>query len=286
TQLPEGVFQFLFLTHEAAHKLIQDEAVNSVAFTGSVAGGRAVQHAAKDRFIGLGLELGGKDAAYVRADAAMEETVANLVDGVYFNSGQSCCGIERIYVHQSNYTQFVERFCELTRQYVLGNPLEKATTLGPMVSAKAAEFIRQQIHAAVSSGAKTCLDPRQFSADQPGSAYLAPQVLVDVNHTMSVMRDESFGPVVGMMSVSSDEEAIALMNDSEFGLTASVWTSNEAAAMAIGNKIDVGTFFMNRCDYLDPALAWSGFKNSGRGCTLSEVGYEQLTRPKSFHFRL
>ncbi|VAW83976.1 Aldehyde dehydrogenase [hydrothermal vent metagenome] len=284
-QLSPGIFQYLFLDHEAAHKLIQNDAINYVAFTGSVAAGRAVQHAAENRFIGLGLELGGKDPAYVREDAVLETTVANLVDGAYFNSGQSCCGIERIYVHQSIYTDFVERFCHLTQQYSLGNPLDKNTTLGPMVSVQAAEHVRQQIKNAISAGAKACIDSRLFDADKAGSNYLSPQVLIDVNHTMSVMRDESFGPVVGIMSVKSDEEAIALMNDSAFGLTASVWTNNEVAAMIIGEQVDTGTFFMNRCDYLDPALAWSGFKNSGRGCTLSEIGYEQLTRPKSFHLR-
>jgi len=285
-QLPEGIFQYLYLDHERAHKLIQNNAIDYVAFTGSVAGGRAVQHAAVNRFIGLGLELGGKDPAYVRQDALLEKTVTDLVEGVYFNSGQSCCAIERIYVHQEIYADFVEQFCHLTRQYSLSNPLDKSTTLGPMVNVKAAEYVRQQIKNAVAAGAQTCIDSRLFDADQPGTAYLSPQVLINVSHTMSVMRDESFGPVVGIMSVRSDEEAIRLMNDSQFGLTASVWTTNKIAATNIGQQINAGTFFMNRCDYLDPALAWSGFKNSGRGGTLSEIAYEQLTRPKSFHLRL
>jgi len=283
--LPNGVFQCLYLDHQSTRSLIQNDDISHVAFTGSVKGGLAVQDAAKNRFIGLGLELGGKDPAYVRADVNLDTVVPNLVDGTYFNSGQSCCGIERIYVHESIYEEFVERFVKEVNNYVLGDPMDTSTTLGPMVRISAADFVRQQIEDAVAAGATACIDPANFPANKVGSAYLAPQVLVDVDHTMSVMRDESFGPVVGIMKVASDVEAIELMNDSEFGLTASVWTKDEATALTMGNEINAGTFFMNRCDYLDPALAWSGFKNSGRGCTLSEVGYEQLTRPKSFHLK-
>ena len=283
--LPDGVFQYLFLPHDKALELVKNPAIDYVAFTGSVAGGEAVQEAAKHRFIQVGLELGGKDAAYVREDVDLSYVVPNLVDGAFFNSGQSCCGIERIYVHESIYVDFVDQFCQQTLQYILANPLEAETTLGPVVSTKAAEFVRQQILDAEASGAKTCIDSALFPNHQEGSAYLAPQVLIDVDHTMSIMKDESFGPVVGIMSVSSDAQAIDLINDSDFGLTASVWTRDEGRAVAIGQALDVGTFFMNRCDYLDPALAWSGYKKSGLGCTLSEIGYEQLTRPKSFHLR-
>ena len=254
-------------------------------FTGSVEAGKAMESAASGRFLGMGLELGGKDPAYVRADANLEHAVENLVDGSFFNSGQSCCAVERIYVDQKIYPAFVERFVALTRQYVLGNPLDEATTLGPMVTPGAADFVRGQIAEALAKGAKALIDPTAFPADVPGSAYLAPQVLVDVTHQMSVMRDESFGPVVGIMPVASDDEAIALMNDSEFGLSASIWTQDLAAAERLGNEIDTGTVFMNRCDYLDPALAWTGVKNSGRGVTLSRLGYEHLTRAKSFHLR-
>lgn len=283
--LLEGVFQYLFLPHEQALELVKNTAIDYVAFTGSVAGGEAVQEAAKHRFIQLGLELGGKDAAYVREDADLASAVPNLVDGAFFNSGQSCCGIERIYVHESIYSDFVEAFCQQTSEYILADPLESKTTLGPMVSVKAAKFVRQQILDAEASGAKLCINSSAFPNHQEGTAYLAPQVLIDVDHTMSIMKDESFGPVVGIMSVSSDSQAIELINDSDFGLTASVWTGDESRAVVIGQALDVGTFFMNRCDYLDPQLAWSGFKKSGLGCTLSEIGYEQLTRPKSFHLR-
>ncbi len=283
--LPEGIFQFLHLSHAATSALIGQDAVDFIAFTGSVPGGHAVQEAAARRFIGVGLELGGKDPAYVRSDAALEHAVENLVDGVLFNAGQSCCGIERIYADAEIYDAFVEGFVEMTRGYKLGNPLHAETNLGPMVRAKAADFVRGQIAEAVAGGARALIDPAEFPADREGSPYLAPQVLVEVDHSMRIMTEESFGPVVGIMKVASDAEAIERMNDSEFGLTASIWTSDEAAALAIGDQVETGTWFMNRCDYLDPALAWTGVKDSGRGCTLSQVGYEQLTRPKSFHLR-
>jgi len=283
--LPAGVFQFLHLSHADTERLIQDARIGFVAFTGSVAGGRSIRRALADRFIGVGLELGGKDPAYVRADADLAHAVENLVDGSFFNSGQSCCGIERIYVHADVYDPFVEQFVALTQKYRLGNPLEAATTLGPMVRAAAADFVRAQTAEAVSQGARALIDAHGFAADLPGTPYLMPQVLTGVNHSMRVMTEESFGPVVGIMRVASDDEALALMNDSEYGLTAAIWTRDEEAARRLGERIATGTVYMNRCDYLDPALAWTGVKNSGVGCALSELGYEQLTRPKSFHFR-
>ncbi|MGZ9739527.1 aldehyde dehydrogenase family protein [Pseudomonas sp. GNP012] len=283
--LPDGLFHNLLLDHRQTAAIIDSGRVQQVNFTGSVDAGKAMESAATGRFIGVGLELGGKDPAYVRADANLEHAVENLVDGSFFNSGQSCCAVERIYVDQKIFPVFVERFAELTRQYVLGNPLDEATTLGPLVTPGAAFFVRGQIAEALAQGATALIDPQAFPADVPGSAYLAPQVLVDVSHQMSVMRDESFGPVVGIMPVASDDEAIALMNDSEFGLSASIWTRDLAAAERLGNQIATGTLFMNRCDYLDPALAWTGVKNSGRGVTLSPLGYEHLTRAKSFHLR-
>ena len=284
-KLPEGLFQNLLLDHVSTGAIITSGRVQQVNFTGSVEAGKVMESTASGQFLGMGLELGGKDPAYVRADANLEQAVENLVDGSFFNSGQSCCAVERIYVDQKIYPVFVECFAELTRQYVLGNPLDEATTLGPLVTPGAAFFVRGQIADALAQGAKALIDPKSFPADVPGSAYLAPQVLVDVNHQMSVMRDESFGPVVGIMPVASDEEAIALMNDSEFGLSASIWTLDLEAAERLGNEIATGTVFMNRCDYLDPALAWTGVKNSGRGVTLSPLGYEHLTRAKSFHLR-
>ena len=284
--LPESVFQFLHLDHASTAKVIGDPRVAFVAFTGSVEGGHAVQKAASERFIATGLELGGKDPAYVRADADLPSAIENLVDGSFFNSGQSCCGIERIYVDKKVFRAFVEGFVDLTRKYKLGNPLDQTTTLGPVVRTDAANTVRAQIKQAVAKGAKALIDPREFPAHKSGTPYLAPQVLINVDHKMKVMTEESFGPVVGIMAVEGDEQAVKLMNDSRYGLTASIWTKDQAAAVRIGDQVETGTWFMNRCDYLDPALAWTGVKDSGRGCTLSKLGFEPFTRPKSFHLKL
>jgi acyl-CoA reductase-like NAD-dependent aldehyde dehydrogenase len=280
--LPKGVFQFLHLDHAQAARVIGDSRIDFVAFTGSVQGGHAVQRAAAERFIATGLELGGKDPAYVRADAPLAATVENLVDGAFFNSGQSCCGVERIYVDEKIYKPFIDEFVALARQYRLDDPLKPETTLGPMVRTEAAEAVRAQIREALASGARGLIDMK----DREGTPYLPPQVLVDVDHRMAIMREETFGPAVGIMPVKGDEQAIELMNDSRYGLTASIWTSDPQAALSVGERVETGTWFMNRCDYLDPALAWTGVKDSGRGCTLSRLGLEAFTRPKSFHLRL
>ncbi|RMH83589.1 aldehyde dehydrogenase family protein [Pseudomonas sp. AOB-7] len=283
--LPEGVFQYLHLSHGDTEALIQAPSIAHVAFTGSVPGGAMVERAAAGRFISVGLELGGKDPAYVRADADLAHAVETAIDGAFFNSGQSCCGIERIYVHESLYDAFVERAVALVRQYRLGRSDDPETTLGPLVRSDAADFVRGQIAEAVAQGARAHIDPAEFPLDAPGTPYLAPQVLTGVHHGMRVMTEESFGPVVGIQKVASDEEALALMNDSEFGLTAAIFSRDVDAALALAERVEAGTVFLNRCDYLDPGLAWTGVKHSGRGCTLSRVGYEQLTRPKSFHFK-
>jgi len=284
--LPAGVFQVLHLEHAATEAVIRDPRVDFVAFTGSVAGGHAVQRVAAERFIGVGLELGGCDPVYVRHDADLAHAIENIVDGAYFNSGQSCCGMQRIYVHESLYDRFAAGATELVRQYALGNPLDGATTLGPVVRSSAADAIRAQVQESIRAGARAVIDERAFPLSKPGTPYLAPQLLLDAPPTSAVMREEIFGPVAGVMKVSSDAEAVALMNDSAFGLTAAVWSRDEAAALAIGDQLQTGTFFLNRCDYLDPALAWVGVKDSGRGCTLSVIGFEHLTRPKSFHLRV
>ncbi|MEO8019915.1 MAG: aldehyde dehydrogenase family protein [Pseudomonadota bacterium] len=284
--LPKGVFQVLHASHADTDLIIRDPRVDFVAFTGSVAGGRAVQRAAASRFIGVGLELGGCDPVYVRHDANLEHAIENIVDGAYFNSGQSCCGLQRVYVHHALYRAFADGFVELTRKYSLGDPTDASTTLGPLVRTAAAEGVRSQIQASIAAGATAAISEAAFAKSAAGTPYLAPQVLLDVNHAMPVMREEIFGPVAGIMKVSSDDEAVDLMNDSDFGLTAAIWTGDADAALALGQRVNTGTWFMNRCDYLDPALAWVGVKDSGRGCTLSVVGYEHLTRPKSFHMRM
>ncbi len=284
--LADGVFQYLHLSHSDTEAVIQSPEVNFVAFTGSVAGGEMVERAAVGRFIGVGLELGGKDPAYVRKDADLQNAIETVTDGAIFNSGQSCCGIERVYVDKAVYEEFVDGVVALASSYKLGRPDDADTNLGPLVKPSAAEFVRGQIDEAVAAGAKALVDANSFAANQVGTAYLAPQVLVDVDHSMRIMTEETFGPVIAIMPVSGDEEAIKLMNDSEFGLTAAVFTQDKNAAIEIGNQIETGTWFMNRCDYLDPALAWTGVKNSGRGCTLSSVGFEHMTRPKSYHLKL
>ncbi|MBL4784242.1 MAG: aldehyde dehydrogenase family protein [Cohaesibacteraceae bacterium] len=283
--LPDGLFRNVFLSHMMTEKLMSERAFGFVNFTGSVGGGKAIEDYAAGTFTGVGLELGGKDPGYVRADADLDAAVDTLIDGAMFNSGQCCCGIERIYVHESLFDAFVEKAVSIVSGYKLGNPLDKETTMGPMANIRFANEVRDQVSEAVKAGAKALIDPSLFPRDTGEDAYLAPQILVDVDHSMRVMRDESFGPVVGIMKVASDEEAVVLMNDSDFGLTASIWTQDIDAAIAIGDQIETGTIFMNRCDYLDPALCWTGCKDTGRGASLSVLGYASVTKPKSYHLK-
>ncbi|WP_163337828.1 aldehyde dehydrogenase family protein [Desulfopila sp. IMCC35008] len=283
--LPDGVFQYLHLTHQDTEKIIQDDRTHYVAFTGSVPGGAMVEKAASGRFIGIGLELGGKDPAYVRKDADIAHAVDTTMDGAFFNSGQSCCGIERVYVHEAVYDDFLQQAVAWVRSLQLGRSDDEETTLGPLVKTSAADFVRDQIGEAITQGAVAHIEASDFPLSQEGTPYLAPQILTEVTHEMRVMTEESFGPVVGIQKVSSDEEAIQLMNDSEFGLTAALFTKDYEKGIELGQELDTGTFFINRCDYLDPELAWTGVKNSGHGCTLSVIGYESITRPKSFHIK-
>jgi acyl-CoA reductase-like NAD-dependent aldehyde dehydrogenase len=283
--LPEGVFQYLHLTHGDTEAIIKDKRINHVAFTGSVPGGEMVERAAAGRFIGVGLEPDGKDPAYIREDADLAHAVDTTMDGAFYNSGQSCCGIERVYVHETVYEPFVQQAVAWVKALKLGRSDDPETTLGPVIRASAAEFVRKQTREAIAQGAIAHISAADFPLDKPGIAYLAPQLLTEVNHTRRVMTEESFGPVVGIQKVHSDGEAIALMNDSAFGLTAALFTRDIDKGVELGRQIDVGTFFINRCDYLDPNLAWTGVKNSGRGCTLSVLGYESLTRPKSYHIK-
>ena len=283
--LPKDVFNYLHLNHEDGLKVVSDKRINFVSFTGSVKAGYDVQRATHTKFIDMALELGGKDPAYARHDCDLEKTVENLVDGSFFNSGQSCCGIERIYVDEKIYNNFIELFALKTHNYKLGNPLNKETNLGPVVKLSAADFIINQMNSAISKGAKKMIDESKFDFPNEHKNYLVPQVLIDVNHDMSFMTEETFGPCVGIMKVKDENEAIKLMNDSPYGLTASIWTKDMAIAEKIGNQVQTGTFYMNRCDYLDPALSWTGVKETGKGCSLSEIAYEKLTAPKSFHLR-
>lgn len=278
--LPEGVFQVLHLTHKSTEELVASGRCDLVTFTGSVGGGKAIHRAAAGTFRPVGLELGGKDPAYVREDADLEFSANCLADGAFFNSGQSCCGIERIYVHQKRFDEFVDLLVREAVQLRLGDPLEETTTLGPLVSARAADSVRSQMVEAIDMGAQALLKKGKGEG-----AYLPPEIFIDVHHGMRLMTEETFGPVVGVMPVESDEEAVLMMNDSRYGLTASIWTNDLQRADRLGRNLHTGTVFCNRCDYLDPSLAWTGVKDSGYGCTLSVVGYEQLTRPKSYYLR-
>ena len=282
--LPEGVFQNVVLDHEGTEGLIKARSFGFVNFTGSVNGGKAIERAAAGTFTPLGLELGGKDPGYVMEDADLDWAVDVLMDGAFFNSGQCCCGIERIYVHRSKFDEFVDRATAWTRQQRLGNPLDAATTMGPMANARFAREVRAQVAEAVAAGARPLVDPKLFPQDD-GGAYLAPQILVDVDHSMRVMTEETFGPVVGIMPVEGDDEAVRLMNDSPYGLTASLWTKDPERAEHLARVVETGTVFLNRADYLDPAVCWTGVKDTGRGAALSPLGFLSVTRPKSYHFR-
>lgn len=283
--IPEGVFQFLHLDHQSTSKIISDQRIDHVLFTGSVSGGRQVKKAIGERFINAGLELGGKDPAYVRKDCNLQHAIENLADGSFYNSGQSCCGIERIYVDSEVYDDFVDGMKSITEKYILDDPLKPETNLGPVVKLSAAQSIRMQIKEAISSGAKDIVQKINFKISEDKNCYVSPSVLIDVDHSMKFMTEETFGPSVGIMKVKNEDEAAQLMNDSPYGLTACIWTSDKEFAEQFGPQINTGTFFMNRCDYLDPGLAWTGVKDTGTGVTLSVLGFDHVTRAKSYHYR-
>tara|TARA_B110000967_G_scaffold209747_1_gene267446 strand:+ start:965 stop:2353 length:1389 start_codon:yes stop_codon:yes gene_type:complete len=285
TGIPEGLFQYIHTDHSSCEKIISDSRIAHVVFTGSVNGGKEIKKYIGQRFINVGLELGGKDPAYVRSDCDLNHAIENLIDGAFFNSGQSCCGIERIYVDKSIFKDFVDGAKSLTEKYILGDPSDSNTNLGPVVRMSAANFIRSQMEEAIAQGANKIVDESKFEIASLDNCYVAPQILVNVNHEMRFMTEETFGPTVGIMPVESENEAINLMNDSPYGLTASLWTKDFEFAKSFGKKIDTGTFFMNRCDALDPALAWTGVKDTGVGCSLSKLAFDHLTRPQSFHMR-
>jgi acyl-CoA reductase-like NAD-dependent aldehyde dehydrogenase len=282
TSLPPDLVASIHVSHGTIRKLIDARAVDFISFTGSVEGGREVYQAASTQLLDMGLELGGKDPALVREDANFAFAVENLVDGAFYNTGQSCCAIERIYVMRSLFSRFVDAYVSEVEKYKVGDPEDETTTMGPLSTRKAVEFMEFQVGQAVDRGAKVLTGGRR----RPGRGYyFQPTVLVNVDHTMSVMMQESFGPVIGIMPVDSEDEAVRLMNDSPYGLTASIWTEDIARGEVLAHRTHAGTVYVNRCDYLDPELAWVGIKDSGHGCTLSHIGFLYLTRPKSFHIR-
>jgi len=280
--IPEDVFINMYLDHDTTSRLIEENSFDFVNFTGSLRGGIEMERAAAGTFTPVGTELGGKDPGYVMEDADLDAAVETLIDGAMFNSGQCCCGIERIYVVESLYEKFLQKAINIVENYKLGNPLEPETTIGPMANKRFSDEVRLQINEAIELGATAHIEI--FKNDDAGT-YVTPQILTGVDHNMRIMKDETFGPVVCIMPVSSDEEAICLMNDSEFGLTASLWTKDVGRAEKIADQIETGTVFLNRADYLDPALCWTGCKNTGSGGGLSIIGYHNLTRPKSYHLK-
>ena len=282
TSLPADLVASVHVGHDAVSRLIEERAVDFISFTGSVAGGREVYRQASAQLLDMGLELGGKDPAFICEDANFTFAVENTVDGAFYNTGQSCCAVERVYVMRSLYSRFVDAYVAEVEKYKVGNPEDESTTIGPLAQRKAIEFMEFQVGQAVERGAKVLTGGRRL----PGPGYYyQPTVLVNVDHNMSVMMEESFGPVIGIMPVDSEDEAVQLMNDSPYGLTASIWTEDAERGEELAHRTAAGTVYVNRCDYLDPELAWVGIKDSGHGCTLSHLGYQYLTRPKSFHIR-
>jgi acyl-CoA reductase-like NAD-dependent aldehyde dehydrogenase len=283
---PESLVTAVDATHQTCARIIARPEVGYVSFTGSVRGGHEVYREAAKRFIDVGLELGGKDPAYVAPDADLDHAIANIVDGAYYNAGQSCCGIERIYVHASIYDRFVEGALAEVRKYKLGDPLDTATTMGPMAQPGAPEKLEAQVEEARGKGARVLCGGKPVRDAAGKGRFFDPSLVIDASHAMhGLMVEESFGPVVGVQKVEDDDEAVRLMNDSPYGLTAAIWTRDQERAFRIGAQIETGTFFMNRCDYLDPMLPWTGVKDTGKGMSLSKYGFLPLTRRKSFHLR-
>jgi len=280
---PPNLVASLILTNAQASQLIGDPRINYVAFTGSVATGTKVYQQAAKRLLDVGLELGGKDPAYVAADADLDFGVENIVDGACYNAGQSCCAVERVYVHRSLYKKFIDRASGILKQYQLGNPLDEKTTLGPLARREALPFLESQVKEAVRRGAKLLLGGKRVKGMKGN--FFEPTLLADVPNHAKVMQEESFGPLVPVLSVKDDGEALRMMSDSRYGLTASIWTKDRMRAELFARELEAGTVFQNRCDYLDPCLPWTGARESGIGSTLSRYGFYHLTRRKGIHFR-
>jgi acyl-CoA reductase-like NAD-dependent aldehyde dehydrogenase len=282
---PAGLVQALHCDHPTSERTVGDERVDQVVFTGSIYGGHRMVEAGVKRFLHPGLELGGNDPAYVAADCDLAKTVENVVDGAIYNAGQSCCAVERVYVHRSVAGRFLEMAEPLVRAYVMGDPMKPETTLGPIAQPHHVPELEALVADAAARGARVVAGGKRATVDGKGRFFQA-TLVADCDHSMKLLQGESFGPILPVMVVDSDEDALARMNDSRLGLTASVWTTDRDRATRMAAKLECGTVFMNRCDYLDPALPWSGWKDSGRGVSLSQLGFEGLTRTKSVHFRL
>lgn len=282
---PKDAVQALFVDYETTERMVGDSRIDSVLFTGSVHGGHRIQAAAKDRFMHVGLELGGNDPAYIAEDADLKNTVENVVDGAIYNAGQSCCAVERVYVHRSRYADVLAAMEPLVKAYVLGDPQADATSLGPIAQPWHPKELDLLVADAKTRGAQVIAGGASSHEGGKGRFFQA-TLLKDVAQESDLMQKEAFGPILAVSAVDSDEDALARMNDSKLGLTASVWTADRERAARLARALDFGTVYMNRCDALDPALPWTGVKDSGRGVTLSTLGFDALTRPKAIHFRL
>lgn len=286
---PSGLVSAINSTHDVTASVIGDRRINFVSFTGSVRGGHEVYRTiAKDRFIDATLELGGKDPAYVAEDVDVAKAAAGLVDGAMYNMGQSCCAIERVYVHRSKYDAFLaEAKAIIDSSYVLGDPMAESTNHGPQALASSISFLSNQVKDAVDKGATIMTGSGEGVHDESGRGrFFAPTLIADCTHDMSIMKDESFGPVLPVMPVDNEEEALTLMKDTEFGLTAAVFTEDRDRVLRMGAAIPTGTIFMNRCDYLDPDLPWTaGGENTGKGVSLSHHGFRGVTKLKGYNLR-
>ncbi len=286
----ENILQNIVTDHGTTEKIISEGNINHVVFTGSVAAGHRVQSCLANRintlphFIDANLELGGKDGAYVAEDADLNKAAEDLVDGAMYNAGQSCCGIERVYVHKSLFLEFVEKCKALIADYVLGDPMDRKTNLGPLSSANAAQEMQIQIAEAQAQGARILAGGQIKKIGQ--ATFFEPTLIINVNNAMRIMQEENFGPLLPILAVDNDEQAISYMNDTPYGLTAVLYSSSIERAEHFAREMHTGTVFLNRCDYLDPALPWTGVRDSGRGTTLSKYGFYGLTRRKAIHFRL
>lgn len=280
---PPNLVSHLVLTNNQTARLVQDPRIDYIAFTGSVPVGSSLYRLAAQRIVDIGLELGGKDPAYVAGDADLPFAVENVVDGACYNAGQSCCAVERVYVHHTLYESFLGRAKAVLESYRTGDPLDEATTLGPLANRANLGLLEDQVKDAVRRGARLILGGTRVKGTRGN--FFPPTLLADVPNDAKVMQEESFGPIVPVKAVADDDEALACMNDSRYGLTASIWTRSRERAERFARELTAGTVYQNRCDYLDPALPWTGARESGLGSTLSRYGFYHLTRRKSIHFR-
>ena len=279
--VPKDAFIALIGTGEVGAALLK-QPVDGVFFTGSYATGRKIAQAVAGRMVKLQLELGGKDPVYVCEDVDIAAAAAGIADGAFYNTGQSCCSVERIYVNESIYEPFIDAFVNEVRGFVRGDPASDQTYIGPLTRAPQLDVLESQVKDAVRKGAKVLVGGKRVRGK---GHWFEPTVLVGVNHTMDVMREESFGPVIGIMPVKDDADAVRFMNDTDYGLTAGVYTKNRARAERILERVHAGSAYWNCCDRVSPRLPWSGVGHSGVGLTLSTAGIETFTRPKAWHLK-